>query len=163
MKGGERLEGYDVALICMNGHVINTMSFEYPVNNTKFCKECGANTIRNCPHCKSQIQGSIDNGFFHEFELPKYCHNCGESYPWTETKLKALEETISLMDELSIDEKQELMSSAKNITTNNPRSSLSALKIKKLSSKIGKELWSVAKEIIIGIGTEASLKQAGFK
>lgn len=154
---------YDIALICKNGHIINSSLMEYPLDNTKYCKECGAETIDHCQYCNSYIQGSINNGFYYEFELPKYCHECGKPYPWTEEKIKALEETIDLMDELSSQEKSELKTSISEITTDNPRTSLATLKIKKFGSKVGKEIWNTAKEIIVQIGTETVQRSLGLK
>ena len=122
------MEGhYDVALICKNGHVINSSSIEYPHNNTK------------------------------------YCHECGRPYPWTEEKIKVLEETIDLMDKLTDLEKEEFKKDVLDISNDSPRTSLAALKIKKMRTKIGKEIWVVAKEILFQIGTETALKGMNLK
>jgi len=48
---------YDTAQICMNGHVINSMSKSHPEHNKKFCDKCGAPTINNCPKCNTPIRG----------------------------------------------------------------------------------------------------------
>jgi hypothetical protein len=158
------LENYfDIALICKNGHLINSSELEFPSSNTEYCKECGAKTIDECKYCNSKIQGAVNNGFYHEFEMPNYCHKCGKPYPWTEERLKALNETIDIMDELSSQEKLELKKNIQDITTYTPRTTLAALKIKKVSPKIGKEIWNSAKEIIIQVGTETALKSMGLK
>jgi hypothetical protein len=156
----------DVALICMNGHMINDSSKKYPESNTKFCEKCGTENIDKCPTC-----GSLIRGYKHyEYDLsnesldtPAYCHNCGKAYPWTEERLKALEETIDLMDELSTEEKSEFKKSMAEITTDNPRTSLAILKIKKFSAKVGKEIWGATKDIIVQIGTETVQKSLGLK
>lgn len=154
---------YDTALICKNGHEINSMMKEFPEFNTKFCKKCGAEAINACEHCGAEIQGSYSEGFSANYKIPNYCHACGKAYPWTEEKIKALEETVDLMDELTNEEKIEFKKSAKDISTENPRTNLGALKIKKISTKVGSDLWNGAKEIIIQIGTEAALKTMGLK
>lgn len=158
---------YDVALICKNGHVINESMHDNPEFNTKFCNECGAETINTCPRCGAEIRGRYNvEGVFdltgRTMEAPAYCYNCGKPYPWTEEKMKALEETVNLMDELTQDEKKDFIDSAKDITTDNPRTNLGALKLRNLGKKIGKEIWSVAKDIIVQIGTEAALKSMGL-
>ena len=48
---------YDTAQICINGHVINSMSISHPEHNKKFCDKCGALTITNCPKCNTPIKG----------------------------------------------------------------------------------------------------------
>ena len=48
---------YDTAQICMNGHVINSMSISHPEHNKKFCDKCGAPTTTNCPKCNTPIKG----------------------------------------------------------------------------------------------------------
>ena len=52
-----RDDWYDVAQICLNGHVINESVKEYPKFNKKYCDKCGASTITNCPNCHAEIQG----------------------------------------------------------------------------------------------------------
>jgi hypothetical protein len=47
---------YDVAQICLNGHVINDSVKKYPQHNKKFCDKCGVATINNCPNCNTEIQ-----------------------------------------------------------------------------------------------------------
>lgn len=156
----------DTALICENGHLVNDSMKKYPEYNTKFCKECGAKTVSKCPKCSSEIEGKIHyDGIVDcdSIEIPSYCHNCGSPYPWTESKLQALKETVDLMEELSIEEKKEFINSAKDIITDNPRTNLSALKLKKVGAKVGTEIWNVAKEILVQIGTETALKTAGLK
>jgi hypothetical protein len=48
---------YDTAQICINGHIINSMSKSHPEHNKKFCDKCGAQTITNCPNCNAPIRG----------------------------------------------------------------------------------------------------------
>lgn len=153
---------YDIALICKNGHKINSSSVDYPEFNSKFCKKCGAEAIDKCQYCGTPIRGLYSEGFA-TYQVPSYCHECGKPYPWTEEKLKALEETIDLMDELNSTEKEEFRKSAVEISTDNPRTNLAALKIKRMGAKLGKEVWSSTKEILIQIASETALKSMGLK
>jgi len=45
------LPDYDVAQICLNGHVINTLAGSHPESNKKFCSNCGSMTIMRCLEC----------------------------------------------------------------------------------------------------------------
>lgn len=45
-----------------------------------------------------------------------------------------------------------------DISNNNPRTNLASLEIRKMGAMVGKEVWDVAKEILVQIGTEAALK-----
>ena len=46
---------YDVAQICLNGHVINAYAKSEPNRNQKFCDECGASTMMQCEQCNTDI------------------------------------------------------------------------------------------------------------
>lgn len=94
---------------------------------------------------------------------PSYCHDCGKPYPWIEEQLNALDEIVDLMDELSELEKQEFKQSAREVTTENPRTSLAALKIKKFGIKVGSEVYGAARDILVQIAVEAALKSSGMK
>lgn len=88
--------GYDVAQICLNGHVINEYATSYPEFNKNHCLQCGSKTIEKCPSCAENIQG-----FYHtpgaisvggEKTAPRFCHSCGKPYPWTETAIAVAKE-----------------------------------------------------------------------
>lgn len=75
---------YDVAQICMNGHVINESCKEYPQHNQNFCDKCGEKTITKCEGCGADIRGNYNEPgvlVFAPMITPKYCHNCGKMYP----------------------------------------------------------------------------------
>lgn len=162
---------YDAALICENGHLITSQMKSKPEDIANFCAKCGAKSISKCPSCEKPIDGyfhGADDGFFIEFShdmdgIPNFCQHCGKPYPWMEKKLKAFEELTELMEELSKEERKDLYQSVMDVSSDNPRNQLGALKIKKVGMKVSKEIWNVAKDIIIQIGTEAALKQAGLK
>ena len=156
---------YDTALICLNGHVINSRMKKYPQHNTKFCQDCGAECINKCPHCNEDIRGEyhLERVIARSFYVaPSYCDKCGKPFPWLEEKLIALDEIIDLMDELSESEKRDLKQSARDVTTENPRTSLAALKIKKFSLKVGSEIYNAVKNILVQIAVEAAKKQIGL-
>jgi hypothetical protein len=100
--------GYDVGLICLNGHVINSLSLQHPESNSPFCKECGEKAINACENCNTPIRGfDLDSGCC-GLEVPKHCHNCGNPYPWTQRKIDALIDAIGMLDELNQNETNQL-------------------------------------------------------
>ena len=70
----------------MAGHVITSKAKSHPEAMKQRCPECGAKTITQCIECNTEIQGYKHIPLFVLPELrtpPKFCHECGESYPWT--------------------------------------------------------------------------------
>lgn len=79
---------YDTMQVCLNGHQITDRYYEAPEFRQNFCEKCGAETITACPDCGEEIRG-----YYHvegvvsvgsSKDVPNYCHECGESYPWAD-------------------------------------------------------------------------------
>jgi hypothetical protein len=63
MEGGLVYMGYyDVGLICLNGHVVNSSAKDHPEHNSNFCDECGSKTINACKYCDASIRGRYHAG-----------------------------------------------------------------------------------------------------
>jgi len=62
MNGSEKREGYDVALVCENGHEVNAASRWMPEANAKHCDKCGAKATDACPTAKRRSAGFIGVG-----------------------------------------------------------------------------------------------------
>jgi hypothetical protein len=127
----------------------------------KYCGICGESTIAVCPNCNTPIRGEYESeGFifigFHEPPAPRFCHECGHSYPWTLRKMDAAKELGDELDELSKDEKEKLKSSLDDLVTDNPRTELAATRFKKIMSKVGKDSYETMKTIAIEIMSEAT-------
>lgn len=151
----------DNALICENGHMINDSMRTYSEYNKKFCDECGAKAISNCPECSAFIKGRehMDNVIdCFPTPVPKYCSECGNPYPWTKAKLEAVNELVDLMDELNESEKNSLKQSALEVSSNNPKTEVGVLKIKKYLSKVGSGMADTVKEIIVQVASETAIK-----
>lgn len=133
------------AKICLNGDICSSNSECYTESSILFCEKCGEEVISECPSCHAPIHGEY--GYFAEnylfknqyFEVvrklqnaPAYCHNCGEAYPWTKTRLQAAENIINMLDELTIEQKKQLIEFIPDITTETPRSQYAALMYAKL-------------------------------
>jgi hypothetical protein len=141
MKG----EGYDVALICINGHVVNSCSISSPQFNKNHCKDCGAETINTCQNCNSKIKGHYHRVGYGKlgglgYIAPKFCDNCGHGFPWTTEKLETSKQIIELADELSASEKQELNLNIEELIKDSPKVQLAQLKVKRLLSKTSNDI-----------------------
>lgn len=69
---------------------------------------------------------------------------------------------IDLMNELDELEKKDLKQSTIDITTDNPRTSLASLKIKRFGLKIGSEMYDALKKILVQMAVEAAKQQIGL-
>lgn len=154
-------DNYDVAQICLNGHIINSSAWRRPQHNQKYCDKCGAETIMKCPSCKANIRGyyHMDNviSLGGEPETPAFCHNCGKPYPWTDMKIKAARELAQELD-LSSEDKEMLTKSIDDIVNDSLRTTLGATRFKKIMAKVGKEGASALKNILVDIVSEAAKK-----
>src|ERR1700723_1404742 len=52
----------------------------------KFCEDCGAKAINECPHCGTLIQHNESRARY----VPNYCKACGAMFPWVSSALKEL-------------------------------------------------------------------------
>ncbi|MFA5865175.1 MAG: DUF2321 domain-containing protein [Phycisphaerae bacterium] len=137
---------YDVAQICLSGHIINEHFGKHAERNRTFCHKCGEKTITQCPSCKTNI-----NGYYHLdqyeghglFSTPSYCHNCGKPYPWTDNKIQTAIQIFAEFGKLDENEKETIEEDIKNISRNIPQSELSALRIKKIWKKYGQIAYGV--------------------
>lgn len=154
---------YDVAQICMNGHVINKSYKENLEHNQDYCDKCGEKTITKCERCGADIRGRYNVPGIADFrakqkEVPKYCYKCGEMYPWTKSKLQAINEVIDLTDELEQIEKDELKEASELISTDTPRTKVGVLKIKKYTAKMGDIIGDTLQNLIVEISSETAIK-----
>jgi hypothetical protein len=132
------MEGYDVAQICINGHVISSMASN-PNYRKEFCNICGAVTIMVCQKCKAPIKG-----YYHspgvisliDFNPPRFCERCGEPFPWIKSRLDASKELIDLIEHFSDEEKDDLKNSIEDIIRDSPKISVARIKLRKYLSKI---------------------------
>jgi len=79
-------DGYDVAQICLKGHVANSRMPQFPDEDAGFCTTCGSPTITTCQRCAKEIRG-LTFGFepgldYDSYVIPGFCHACGTPYPW---------------------------------------------------------------------------------
>lgn len=79
---------FDVAEICLTGHIINPNIKKNPNFRKPYCEECGAMTITECPKCNNSIPGRFIYKDCEDDSIwsspPKFCKYCGSPYPWAE-------------------------------------------------------------------------------
>lgn len=130
---------YDVAQICMNGHVITDMALRGPQHRKKFCDKCGEPTVMQCAECGAQIRGdyyvpSVIGGS--RFDSPLYCHSCGKPYPWTTRRLENADELIDIADQLTDEERAALKRELPNLLVDGPRTQVATVRTRQLLAKV---------------------------
>jgi hypothetical protein len=128
---------YDVAQICLQGHISNSYVKDRPQHNRKRCRVCGSETIIACPACSMPIQGSYHvPGFGSEElkQLPAFCHECGEAYTWTVSRLDS---ACDLADQLGLDvpNRALLDKSIEELIRDTPRAPAEAVRFKAIVEK----------------------------
>ncbi len=171
--GIQPMTQYDKALICVNGHLINSGADADPDKNSAFCPQCGAATITACSNCNQPIRGDQYDDQFDGVEfvgphklgfrsVPGHCHACGKSYPWTQSKAEALGEMIEELDGLSDDEREKLKVSIPDILADTPKSETAALRFKKAITKVGQAGGKMLMDVLTNVATEAVKKAMGL-
>lgn len=148
---------YDVAQICMNGHVITAAYKDSPERHQNFCKQCGARSTTKCLRCETTIKGYYyPSGVISipKYALPSYCISCGGPYPWTQLKVEAIEGLIDLAPGLTEDERKTLKEYLPDIANATPKSELAAVKFKKTIAKSREFGKSILQKTITDLATD---------
>jgi hypothetical protein len=154
---------YEVAQICLNGHVITPLLKTHLIYSQKYCGQCGALTITTCPKCNKEIRGSYYTSlslrsYESSYKRPNFCHNCGAPYPWTASKLKAAHDLSDELEDLTPDERESLKKSIDDIVSDTPQTTVSARRFNKLAAKADPITVSALKDILVDITSEAAKK-----
>ncbi len=159
MTRDPRDEAYNAAQVCLNGHLITEMADSYPEDTEDRCHKCGAETITECPTCKTIIRGRQHNsgviGF--RFPIPAHRRKCGKPYPWTEAKIRAAKELAQLV-EGSPEEKKLLEASIDELVRDTPGATVAAVRFKSMVSKAGKSVVDAFRDILVDVLSEAVKK-----
>jgi len=152
-------DGYDIAQICTNGHVINSCFLTTPHINREFCSRCGAPTITQCQYCSAIIRGSYHTRIStSDFARPSFCSDCGKPYPWTEAKIQAAHTLAEEMENLSDKEREVLSRSIDDLIVDSPRTELAATRFKRLLIKVGEPTAHVLRELVVDIASSTAVK-----
>lgn len=138
------MDGYDIAQICLNGHIIASTAGSSPQFQKKRCDSCGEATIMNCQHCKDKIKGYYHvSGLFDaemHYDIPRFCENCGKPYPWIETKLETAMELIDLMDNLKKEEQKDLKESIEELVRETSKVPVAKVKLKRYIKRVDSDI-----------------------
>ena len=160
---GDDEDGYDVMEVCLNGHQITSSAVSQPQFRKPFCSDCGAKTITTCQECETPIQGHYRNsGVFSSrgTAVPNNCHHCGIAYPWRREILAAAIEAVQL--ELEGQDAAEAADLIRAVSIDSPRTEISALKLRKLLSKLSKPVYDVAIKVIADISAATAKSHLGI-
>jgi hypothetical protein len=158
---------YDVAQICMNGHVISSQINSYPTVMQGHCGRCGESTIIECQSCKAPIHGvlirnkvSQYTGNTHQeilgnYRKPSYCHKCGKPFPWTVKRSEAAKELADEFESLTPEEKEQLKGCLPDLLNDTPRTPVAEAVFKRLMRKAGKEAYKLMLKVLGDIASEA--------
>jgi hypothetical protein len=154
-----------VAQICLNGHLVLGSVQEFPQFRKSFCEDCGAATIEQCQTCSWPIAGIGPQAWMgggSPYKPPRYCGECGNPFPWTETALKAAKEYADDLDQLTLEERATLKATFDDLTIDTARTPVAANRFKKFLTKVGPVAASVLQRIVEAVATEAAKRSMGI-
>jgi hypothetical protein len=153
-----RRDWFEPAQVCENGHMVNSSTRTRTTLNKRFCSDCGAPTLTECPACGTDIQGT----HHYETNLGKvpysrshplsYCHECGAAYPWTERALQAARETAQIY--LSPEDAETVEKNLPDVAHQTARTKIAAHLIQRAFSKGGDAAWEIFKATAAVFATE---------
>ena len=152
---------YHNGVACENGHDITGSISYYPARNAAFCTICGAASVRSCSKCGGSIRGhyQYDDGTVSmEWEIPSYCHQCGEAYPWTLRRVSALRDTIADLDGLDESERQKLTDSIGDVVRDTPATQTAVGRFKRAVIKAGGVGGKILTDVLTKVATEAVIQ-----
>ena len=147
--------GYDIAQICLEGHVVNRSSQKNSESNEIHCHTCGEETLTKCTQCGTDIRGLryINGSPAHYYSRPNHCHNCGKPFPWTISHIKLIGELVDELD-LEKNDKETLRNEAKHIVSDTQRTTLARFKFKKILSGLNSGTLKMFSKSLIDMGIE---------
>ncbi|WP_135080584.1 DUF2321 domain-containing protein [Terasakiella sp. SH-1] len=152
---------YKNAQVCLNGHSTTSDTAGSRELMSKFCGDCGTETITQCPSCNSSIRGSYHvEGVISicGYTPPNFCHSCGEAFPWTKAKLEAAIELTEEFDELDSEEKDKLKGALDDLVRDTPKTEVAAHRFNKILKKVSGGAGSVMKDIVVSVASETAKK-----
>lgn len=151
-------EGFDLAQICKNGHLINDFARTEPHNNKNYCDQCGKSTITACPSCKCAIKGyNHASNVGMKLPIPSYYNNCGHPYPWTTIKIEVAKELANELD-LNDSDKITFSENFESILHDSPKTILAANRIKNVLSKASKSVPEAFYKLLVDVISETAKK-----
>ena len=148
---------YDVALICLNGHVVNDHSLDRPDRNTKHCMKCGQIAINMCVNCNGPIRGAAAR-VYGGYQLPGYCSECGKPFPWTAAAISAAKDYADILEGITTSEKEEIKLAIGELAAESPKQTVAAAKFRKIAAKAGQAALDGFQKILVAVVSETIKK-----
>ena len=152
---------YDIAQICENGHVLNSMAHDHPDRNQNHCDKCGVRAIVACPSCQTAIRGKYHIpgviGFF-DYDAPAFCYQCGTSFPWTVARLRAAEALADELEGLTTEDRESLKKSLHELVRETPNARVAETRFKRIMRKVGKDGYESMRSLLADIVSEVVRK-----
>lgn len=151
---------YDAFQVCLNGHSITRDYHVDPGTRKEYCSKCGAKTIHMCPECEAEIRGHLLRAevFVIGVEPPRFCHACGEPYPWTVSVLKAAEELILLEKSVKTSLKEDVIDTLPDLLEDTPRTQLGVARLNIFLQQAGKGVASGLRNLLVDIASETVVR-----
>ena len=152
---------YTTAQICHNGHTLTSNLEESPGPAAPHCPDCGMPTIERCPNCDTNIRGCYYEDHVHWkrfYSRPSFCHQCGDTFPWTAIKIKSAKDLADDLSGLTEADVETLKETIDDLSADTPRTELAAHRYKKIVAKLGKDATRLLRSLVIEIATEAAKK-----
>jgi hypothetical protein len=154
------------AQICLNGHVITASADSNPDLCERFCSRCGAETITACSSCSAPNRGDYDVAgsivLASSYALPRFCHSCGQPYPWTAVRMQAAAQLADELEGLSPEERELLKKSLIELVHDAPTAELAAVRVKKALRKVGHAGVETFRKVLVDVLSEAAKKSLGL-
>ncbi|MGE6365185.1 DUF2321 domain-containing protein [Bacillus paramycoides] len=157
-------DGYDVAQICKNGHIVTISYASNPNHSQDYCDKCGEETLTACIKCDASIRGKyrvagVTDLRKVEPKLPRFCYKCGTAYPWTERALVAAKELAAEVEGLEPEELEKLNGSIDDLVKEGPQVIVATTRFKKLLKKAGDPaVTSALRDILVDVISESAKK-----
>jgi hypothetical protein len=155
---------YDIAQVCVGGHMVNYHSLETPQHDKPFCPSCGRPTTKECQNCHAQIQGeyqvpnstAVFVGFSAPERGPNFCHACGSSYPWTEEAIESAQLLAEELDMLDEPDRQALAMLIPDLVHEGPRTAAATVRFRRLVAKAGEAVPGLMKDLLVNVAAESA-------
>lgn len=166
--GNVVLKGYDTAQVCQNGHITNWQAEADPAVNKKFCTKCGAATITACTECNQPIRGHRHTGRVLGYvpapqHAAAYCYGCGSPHPWTQARIEALGEMLTLVNGLSAPDQSTALALVPDLAVETPKSGLATIRWQSILGKAGDATGKFIRDTLVGVASEVTAKALGLK
>ena len=159
-------DGFSVAQICANGHVITTTADLSPGLQPR-CPKCGAETYVKCPKCGETIKGEWppdDSGLVTgpAFKFPSYCPHCGAGYPWQARKVEATRLVMRELGGLSGEQREQMAESIEELARDTPMQDVAVIRVKKVMSTVGGAVRDTLIRAVLQVATTAAKAKLGL-